>query len=253
MTETVTKSEEGTEVESEEQAKVTSSGETRIPDEASKVSSNEEKVEEKPTMTQSQHEALIHAATSEAGRLKKDAETERDDAKSNLEKAQDLQEDIQTELKDIRAEIEELTSGDPKKFDLVKRENKLRDDNRELKKNLDEAKADWDSKKVRVEATEATDHEVRVWDIAMERKGGKPAQLKSLCANVKATTEEAIRNVAETMWPDKAEAKAPAKKAEGEDGEPKEKLDLDSGRNHGGGEITEQERLDKRFPKTATK
>ncbi len=243
----------GTIPEAEEQAQAASPEKGGTPESLSKVSPKEEKVEEKPTLTQTQHEALLHMATSESGRLQKDAETERDAAKTSLEKTQDLFEDIQVELKEVRAEIEELTSGDPKKFDLVKRETKLREDNRELKKNLDEAKADWDSKVVRVEASEATDHEITIWDIATGQKGGDPVQLKTLCAKVNATTKEAIRNVAETMWPEKAEAKAPVKKGVEEVKEPKEKLNLDPGETHGGGEETEKERLDKRYPKTATK
>ena len=69
------------------------------------------------------------------------------------------------------------------------------------------------------------------------------------------TTEEKLREVAGNLW-EKAEAKAPEKKAEGAEGETEKKkaLNLDSGASHGGkGDKSEQERLDDRFPSMVKK
>lgn len=251
----VTKSEEGTKTEAEEQAQVASSEEVRTPDGAIKVSPKEkkEKVEEKPIYTQTQADELIHAARSEAGRLQKDAETERDDFKTKAGKAEALVEAIQVERDRLQADIEELTADDPKKFDLVKRDRELRDAQRTLKTATDELATQQKDSEAMVTTAKETMLEIAIWEVATEFKGGDPVRLKALCASLGITDEAKLREVAGNIW-EKVEAKAPAEKAEGEGEVGKEKLNLDTGDTSGGvGEETDQEKLDKRYPTMAKK
>lgn len=244
MSKAVTESDKGTMAE----AKGSSAPEAEVktPDEVSKVSPKEEKVEEKPTLTVTQHEALIHMATSEAGRLQKAAETERDGFKTRAEKAEALAEDIQAERDRLQTDIEGLTNDDPKKFDLVKRDKELRDAQRTLQTATDDLATEAKAHEETVKIATDTMLEIAIWDIATEYEGGDPVILKNLCATLGVTTEEKAREVAGNLW-EKAEEKVPAKKGESE-GEVKEKLSLDPGGSHGVGEKTEQEKLDERFP-----
>ncbi|KKN45282.1 hypothetical protein LCGC14_0684680 [marine sediment metagenome] len=244
----VTENAEGTKVEAEGSS--TPEAEAKTPESESKVSPKEEKVEEKPTITKTQNEALVHMATSEAGRLQKVAETERDGFKTKAEKAEALVEDIQAERDKLQTGIEELTNDDPKKFDLVKRDKELRDAQRTLKTATDELATQQKDNETIVTTAKETLLEIAIWEVATEYKGGDPVRLKALCATLGVTDEVKLREVAGNLW-EKSEAKVPDKKGEVE--EPKEKLNLDGGDTHGGGEETEQEKLDKRYPKTAKK
>ncbi len=241
--ETVTESTTGTTTEAE--GINTPEAEVETPETASKVSSKEKKVEI-PTITQTQHEALLHMATSESGRLQKVAETERDELKTKTEKADELLEDIQEERDRLQAANEELTSDDPKKFDIVTRDKELRAAQKLLKTATDELATKNQESDERIKLADSTLLEIAIWEVATEYKGSDPVRLKNLCASLGVTTEAKLREVAGNLW-EKAEAKAPEKKAEGE-GEPKEKLNLHHGDNHGGGNRTEQDRLDERYP-----
>lgn len=233
------------------EAKGSSAPEAKVktPEDASKVSPKEEKVEEKPIHTQAQTDFLIHAATSVAGRLQKEAEVERDGFKTKAEKAEALNEDIQSERDQLQTDIEGLTNDDPKKFDLVKRDKDIRDAQRTLKTATAELATQQKDNEAIVTTARETMLEIALWEIATEFKGGDPVRLKALCATTGITTEEKARELAAGIW-EKTEAKAPVKGAEGEKGEPKEKLDLDSGETHGGsGEKTEEEKARERYPK----
>lgn len=252
MVETVTENIEGKKLTEEEQAKVASSQEGGTPEDASKVSSEGKKVEEKPIYTQNQADELIHAAKSESGRLQKDAEIERDGFKTKAEKAESEFEDIQVERNKLQADIENLTSGDPAKFDLIKRDKELREAQHVLKTATADLATEKKASDERVKTANDTLLEIAIWEVATDFKGGDPVRLKNLCASLGVTDEAKLREVAGNIW-EKAEAKAPEKKAEGEDGEAKEKLNLDSGESKGGGKMTEQEAMDALYPSMAKK
>lgn len=241
----VIKSEEGTTLEAEEQAKAASSEKGGTPDEASKVSPKAEQVE-KPIYTQTQADALIHAAKSTAGRLQTDAETERDVYKAKDVKAAELIEDIQDERDRLQTHLDAITSDDPKKFDIIKLDKELRETQRTLKTGAADLATKNQESDERIKSANDTMLEIAIWEVATEFKGSDPMKLKNLCATLGITTEEKLREVAGNLW-EKAEPKTPAKKAE--DGEPKAKLNLDDGETQGGGgKLTEQEILDRRYP-----
>ncbi len=248
----VTESDKGTMTKVEGSS--TPEAEVKTPDEVSTVSPKEKKVEEQPIYTQTQHDGLLQMATSEAGRLKTVAETERDEHKTKAEKAEALVEDIQAERDGLQTDIEGLTNDDPKKFDLVKRDKELRDAQRILKTATAELATQKKDNEGIVTTAKETMLEIAIWEAATEYKGGDPVRLKDSIAdfekkfNIKISSVEQIHSVAASKW-EKADGKTPAKKGENEEKEPKEKLSLDLGGTHGGGEETEEQKLKKRYPK----
>ena len=250
----VTLSEEGTKVNTEEQVKdannqlIASTVETQTPADASKVSPKD-KVEDL-LYTQSQTDDLIHAAKSEAGRLQKEAETERDGFKAKAEQAEATIEDTQSERDKLQTDIEELTGDDPKKFDIIARDKTLRGLKRELEKGTNDLAKEVKVHEEIVTVARETNLGIAIRKVSTEYTAGDPVKLKNLCATLGITDEVKLREVADELWEKKAEVKAAP--AEG-DGETKEKLILDKGTNHGGGEATEQDRLDNMYPSMAKK
>ncbi len=223
--------------------------EVKTPASESKVSPKEEKVEEKPIYTQTQHDGLLQMATSEAGRLKIDAETERDTAKSDVTRLTSDLEGTTEDIKNLEAKLDDMASEDPKRFDVVKELKEAREIKSKLKVATGELATEVKAHEETVKIAGETMLEIAIWEVAAEYKGGDPVRLKALCVTLGVTDEAKLREVAGNLW-EKGEAKTPAKKDEGEE---KEKLSLDGGGTHGGGELTEQQMLDRRYPRTATK
>ncbi len=248
---TVTETTEGTKPTAEEQANAASKAEGQAPEGESKVSS--EKAEEKPIYTQAQADSLLHASKSDSGRLLKDAETARDEALSGKAKAEADSEDIQEERNKLQTDLDDLNSEDPKKFDIIKRDKDLRDQQRELKKGVEDLATEVKVHAETVKIANDTNLEIAIWETATKFKNGDPVKLKALCESLGVTDASKLGGVAETIW-EKADGKAPVKK-DGEDGETKakEKLKLDTGDTSGDGNLTEQEKLDKRYPSMAKK
>jgi len=244
----VIESKEGTKTETEEQAVVASSEEVRTPDDASKVSPKEkEQVEKEPKLfTQKDLEAAVHTAKSTFGRDIKEIEDERDELKHRLEQVETDVLEIQEERDKLQADLEDMSSDDPKKFDLIKRDRELREAQRLLKKSTDDLATEVKTNEERVKAANETLLEISIWDISTEYKGGNPITLKNLCTTLGVTDEAKLREVAESLW-EKAEA-APTEKPEGKEVVVKEKLILDPGDTHGSNQLTDQERLDQRYP-----
>ena len=251
MTKAVTESTTGTMAEAEGTS--TPEAEVKTPEPASKVSPKEEKekVEEKPTVTQSQLQEFIHTATSEAGRLKIDADTERDTAKSEVTRLTSELEGTTEDIKNLEAKLDDMASEDPKKFDVVKELKEARELKGKLKTATDDLASEVKVHEGTVKSANDTMLEIAIWEVATEYKGGDPVRLKALCVTLGVTDEAKLREVAGNLW-EKAEGKAPAKEAEGEV-VPKEKLNLDPGDTHGGGEETEEQKLKKRYPKMFSK
>ena len=82
--------------------------------------------EDEPKYSQNQLDLMLQQATSEAGRLRKEVEVERDTLKSQIQTKESELGDIQAERDSLQTQIEGLTENDPKKFDLVKKDRDLR-------------------------------------------------------------------------------------------------------------------------------
>src|SRR3990167_9061188 len=92
--------------------------------------------DETPIYSQRQTDALIHAAKSDWGRQSKLVEEERDKLKTQLKTKETELEDIQSEREALNTQIDDLTSDDPKRFDLIKRDRELRERERNTKNRL---------------------------------------------------------------------------------------------------------------------
>jgi len=155
--------------------------------------------------TQAELDAMLHAAKSEAGRKAKEIEQERDTLKSQLSAKEQEIEDIQSERDSVRQQIEELTADDPKKFDLIKRDKELRDEQRQLRAEKQALEAEKQAHAETIRIASETMREITIWDVASEYEGGDAVRLKALADTVEATTEEKIREVANILWKPKGE------------------------------------------------
>ena len=181
--------------------------------------------EDEPKFSQNQLDLMLQQATSEAGRLRKDAETERDTFKSQIQTKETELGDIQSERDTLQTEIEGLTENDPKKFNLVKQDRQLREREQKLTTDqtaLEVREADVNTRLGKAEAFEA---EVLMETVADEFEDGDKAQLVKMCTAAGAKTDETIRQIANILW---GKAKTPT-------GEKKPSLKKVSGETKGGG------------------
>jgi len=182
--------------------------EGKTPEEA-KVSPEEEA----PIYSQKQADALVHAATSDWGRRVKDAETERDNLKSQIKTKETELEDIQAERESLNKQIDDLTSDDPKKFNLIKTDRELRGRESEARKRLatlDDREAKLSEREKRVNSFE---REVLIESIADEYEDGDAAKLKNAISGFENPTEEQIRTIADIFWKKKEEEEKKKPKA----------------------------------------
>lgn len=216
----VTEKEKGTMTEEEEQAKAASESKVKAPEPESRVSAEEEPL----VYTQKQADALVHAAKSESGRKSKEIEVERDNLKSQIETKESELGDIQAERDSLQTQIEELSSDDPKKFDLIKKDKDFRDRERQLKTRL----SDFDKKERGLAEREKKlitfELDVLIEEVTDEYEDGDSARLKKALSVFENPTEEQVKNIADIIF---------SKKPEGPEGEEK-KLKPDSGKSKGG-------------------
>ena len=165
--------------------------------------------EDEPKYSQNQLDLMLQQATSEAGRQRKDAETERDTLKSQIQTKESELGDIQSERDSLQTQIEGLTNDDPKKFDLVKQDKQLRERERQHKTNIRAFEERETKVNARAEKADAFEAEVLMETIADEYEDGDKAQLVKMCTTAGAKTEETIRQVANILW---GKAKTPTGK-----------------------------------------
>ena len=183
-----------------------------------KVSAEEERL-----YTQTQVNELVHAAKSDAGRIAKGIETERDNLKSQITTRESELGDIQAERDTLQKKLEDLSSDDPQKFDLIKQDKELRDEQRKLKsriKELDDRDTSLSEREKKVSSFEL---EVLIESIADEYKDGDSAKLKKAISVFENPTEEQIRNISQIIFSAKSEKE-----------EDKAPLKPDSGKTRGG-------------------
>ena len=156
--------------------------------------------EEEKLYTQKQADAFVHAAKSEAGREAKKLERERDDFKSKLEAKDGDIEDISQERETLRKQIEDLSSDDPRKFDLIKMDRQLKDREQKLKTSERELKAQIRANEARLAKAEAFEVDVLCEEIAEDYDDGDSKKLRNLCKTTGVKDEEIIRGLADTLW-----------------------------------------------------
>jgi len=171
--------------------------------------------EDEAKYSQKQLDRLLQQATSEAGRLRKEVELERDTLKSQIMTKESAIGDIQSERDSLQTQIEGLTENDPKKFDLVKKDRELRERERKHKDNLRALEEKEAKINVRAEKADAFELEVLMESIADEYEDGDKDRLVKMCATAGAKTEETIRQIADILWSKTTAKKAPLKKVAG--------------------------------------
>ena len=208
MTQGVKERKSGTMSEAEKLAQATSEEKDKTPEKTTTVSPEEET----PIYNQKQADALVHASTSDWGRRVKEIETERDNLKSQIKAKETDLEDIQAERETLNKQIDDLTSDDPKKFDLIKKDRELRTQERELKNRLhtlDDRETKLSEREKRVNSFE---REVLIETIADEYEDGDAEKLKNAISGFENPTEEQIRTIADIFWKKKEEEEGKGKK-----------------------------------------
>lgn len=129
--------------------------------------------------------------------------SERDTLKGQIETKDSELTDIAEERKGLKEQIDDLTSDDPEKFNLVKKERDLRERESTLKAEKRTLEADKLTQQATVKQASDTLREVAIWEIAAEFEGGDPVKLKELCDKFEVSSKEKIQAAAEAMWPKK--------------------------------------------------
>jgi len=156
--------------------------------------------------TQVEADALVHAAKSEAGRVAKEIEGERNSLKVQMLSKDNELEDTKADLKNVQKQIDELTSGDPAKFDLVTKERELKAQERQLKAEKLQIEQERESL---IPALE-TKREIEIWDVASAFEDGDPVRLKALADTFEAKSKEKYQVIAESLGWKLKDGKPPA-------------------------------------------
>lgn len=156
------------------------------------------------TYTKEQTQKLVSDALAEQGRKHK-AEldpivTERDTLKVQIQTKDIAIEDIGNEIKKLQTEIDELAGDDPEKKNLVKKARELREQEQKLKTERTTLDADKQVHQEQITLATNTLREISIWEISAEYEGSDPVKLKALCDKGKVTSEEDIREFADTLW-----------------------------------------------------
>ena len=183
--------------------------------------------EDVPIYNQKQADALLHAERSEWGRKVAAIEQERDTLKSQMQSKDAEIEANAEDIKGLEAKLDDMTSDDPKRFEVVSELKAARQERRELKSqkaNQDERESKLSEREKRVNSFE---REVLIESIADEYEDGDASKLKKAVSLFDNPTEENIRTYPEIFgW---------KLKAEGE-GEPPKAPKAYSGKTEGGGD-----------------
>lgn len=160
------------------------------------------------TYTESEYQKGISDVLADAGRRHKteleSVAKERDSLKGKIESKDSELKDIGMERDELKKQIDELSSDDPKKFDLIRRDRELRDRERKLNTDISERelklKEQESSHAERIQRIENTEREIAIWEIAAEYEGSNPEKLKETCDKIKITDIETIKTIAATFW-----------------------------------------------------
>lgn len=206
----------------------------KTPEEASKVSPEEEP----KIYTQKQADALVHAVKSESGREKASLEKQVTELTGKLKAKDDEISDVNEEIKKLEDRVDGLTKDDPEKFEAVKELRAAREERRQLKTDRRTLEDEKTTHAEQVKVANETMREINIWEISSEFQDADPVKLKGLCDSVGVNSVEQIRQVAETIWAKKEGTPEPKAEA------PK----VYSGESEGGTQKTYDDTLKARYP-----
>ena len=194
------------------------------------------------TYTKEQTQKLVSDALAEQGRKHK-AEltpivTERDTLKTQLEANTADLESNKTEMEELQAKIDDMASGDPTRYDAVKELKAAKEERKHLQVKERALEAEKRTHGERIKKAEDLEKEVLVLEIVEGYKDADAEKLTNAIVGfettfgIKVTSDEQIRKVADTLWT-KKETETPKGF---------------SGVTEGGGTLTEQDKLNRRYP-----
>jgi len=172
----------------------------KTPEKAGTVSPEKET----PLYTQSQLDALVQSGRSELGRKLKAVEVERDTIKTKNSELETNIEDIQGERDSLETEIEELAKGDPRKFDLVKKDKELRQKERDLKGKLTDVESRESVLNEKEKKINSSNMESLMGTVAGEYDDGDKTRLGKMVSTYDNPSEEKVREIAAIMFTRKA-------------------------------------------------
>jgi hypothetical protein len=114
------------------------------------------------------------------------------------------------ENQSLQSQLEELTSGDPKKFDVIKREGKLREGERILLTGTQVLAADIEANKAKNKLSDDTLREIAINQIAAGYEGGDATGLKNAVEKLEKDfgitikSEDQIKMAIPSTWAKKA-------------------------------------------------
>lgn len=159
------------------------------------------------------------ALDNEIATLKKQLEEKETTLQAQLQDKDNQLADIAAERELLKADIDALASDDPNKFNLIKKEREVRAEETRLK-------AERKTHEERIKKADAFERKELVQTIVGDYKDADANKLLRLCAKV--TSEEEIREIADTVWDRKIDESATTEPvAPG--------LKPDSGKTSGGG------------------
>jgi len=164
-----------------------------------------ESPEEEPLLySQKQSDALILAAKSEDGRKSAERERELTTLKEQILSRENELEDVQAEIKTLEEQINDLTSGDPKKFDLVKMGRDLRERERGLKSKISNFESKETSFLEREKRVNSFELDILIETVAEKYEDGDSGRLKKAIGVFENPTEEQVGTIAEILFSTKA-------------------------------------------------
>ncbi len=189
----------GTMDDKDEQAKSASSKAAKTPAKEAPVSPEEEPL----IYSQTQGDALFHAGKSEGGRDSVDLRTKLTEAESKVTTLTTNLDDIKSERDKIQGDLEDLSSDDPKKFDLIKRDRDLRQRESDTKGRLSKAETLETNLTEREKKVSSFELQGIVETVAGEYEDGDVKRLKDAIAGFDKPTEEQVRHLAGIIFNDK--------------------------------------------------
>ncbi len=205
----------GTIPEEEGQTQVPPEKAGKTPEKASKVSPKEEEL----IYSQRQADELTHAARSDAGRGSKEWETKFNTSEKKMTGLTSKLEGIEGERDKLQKDLEDMSSDDPKRYDIITRDRDLRqreNDTRDKITGLEERETGISEREKKVSSFEL---ELLVETVVEDYEDGDKKRLKDAVSTFDKPTEEQVRHLAGIIFGTKSEtAKTPKRYSGKSDG-----------------------------------
>ena len=169
---------------------------------AAKSSAKEEIApDDLPTISLNEMGKLTQIAAAKAGDKWKGVEVERDTLKKQVVTLNSQVGDHQVENESLLKQVDDLSSNDPARKDLTKREKQVRDERRQLGTDQESLKTGQEELRVGREEVEAMNREATIISIADDLGAlDEVDQISRLCSTLGATSDEQIKEVISTVF-----------------------------------------------------